>query len=137
MTTKETPVGLSDAYRGVKANRNGGEFCTAKHDKLQAQIIASNWRWRGSGTMIAFVDLLLPSGLKLIGCTYHVQGLSRWVLLPGRPKLDDNNRARVSLKTGKPSYSACVVIEDWQTRERFKEQALKAIDVLLGKDGEE
>ncbi len=57
-------------------------------------------------TLKALVDIELPSGLVLCGCSYHVREASEWVGLPGAPVVKDGQLARD--ERGKVQYRRCV-----------------------------
>jgi hypothetical protein len=95
------------------------------------RMIASNWRSCRQNTLRGFFDLAMPSGLKLIGCTLHESGDSRWVGMPARPQITTDGRVLTAPKTGKPSYSKVIDFDSRSTRDRFVARALAAIDRLL------
>jgi hypothetical protein len=94
-------------------------------------IRASGRRSLSSATLQGFFNLRMPSGLCLNDLTLHQQGDKRWVGLPGKPQLDAEGRQRIG-DNGKELYTPVVEIPDRRTRDRFSEQALAAIDRMLG-----
>jgi hypothetical protein len=91
---------------------------------------AADWRPHLSGTLQGFFDLQLPSGLTIHDCMLHDRGDRRWIGLPGKPQIEDG-RHRLDPKTGKPAYTPVVEVAR-AASDRFQEQALAAIDRLLG-----
>lgn len=111
---------------------SSGTSAHARDASTAVTIRALNWRPHEQNTLRAFVDLRLLSGLTLRDCTYHSRGEARWVGFAARPQLDHEGRILRAPRTGKPSYSAVVTIDDREARERFQREALAAIDELLG-----
>jgi len=66
----------------------------------------------------------------LHGCTLHESGQSRWIGLPGTPQLDADGRQRCDV-VGKKLWSPVVAIPDQEVRQRFRLEALAAVDRLL------
>jgi hypothetical protein len=97
---------------------------------MTAEFRASGWRTLLSGTLQGFITLTLPSGLVLNDCTLHQKGNRRWIGLPGKPKLEDG-RHRIDPATGKRLYTPVVEIPARAVRDKFRAQALAAVDRLL------
>jgi hypothetical protein len=95
---------------------------------------ASAWRPVLSGTLQGFFTLRLGSGLVLNDCTLHQKGNRRWIELPAKPQLEDG-RHRRDPETGRGLYVAVVEIPDREVRDKFNEQALAAVDRMLGTGG--
>ncbi len=68
-----------------------------------------------------FLDLECPSGMVLIGCTFHVKGDSRWIGMPAREYMKGTEKA----------WQAMVEIPDKDRRDRFNAEACAAIDRFL------
>ena len=100
---------------------------------MAGQMVVSEYRRHQSGTLCAFFNLTLTSGLRLNGCSLHRQNDKRWIGLPGRPVLAADGRQLVSPKTQKPVWSPAVEIKDPTIRAKFQLAALDAVDKLLGK----
>src|SRR5947209_10991057 len=87
-----------------------------------ARFAVIEWQDRQKGESLqAFITLLLPSGMALYECTYHVRADgSRWVGLP----------ARSYTKAGetKPSWFRLVDFPSRDTARRFQIEALAAVD---------
>jgi hypothetical protein len=75
--------------------------------------------------------LLLASGIRINDLALHERDGERWVSLPAKPQLDGEGRARTDL-AGKRMYTPCVEIPSSEVRSKFREQALQALDRLLG-----
>jgi hypothetical protein len=71
---------------------------------------------------VGFVDVQLPSGLVVRGLTIHRKGERRWIGLPARSYESDS---------GSVSWAPVIEIPDRQTRERFEESILAALDKQL------
>jgi hypothetical protein len=84
---------------------------------------------RASGSMIAFVDLLMDSGLVLLSCTFHTANGKRWVNPPGRPQLD--SAKKLIIENGKIAYAPVIDFADKSLRFKWSAQAVKAIDEYL------
>jgi len=87
------------------------------------KIKCENFRAMEKNTLRGFADLVLPSGLKIIGATLHEKNGSRWVGMPGRPYTKED---------GKQSWANIIDFVDRPTKDRFTAQALEAIDEFLG-----
>jgi hypothetical protein len=102
---------------------------------LGRPMIASGWRACERGALRGFVDLQMPSGLLLHGCTLMQLGERRWIGLPARPQLHRDGSPVVDPKTHKPAWAPTVEIRDRAVRVRFQQAALAAIDRLLAEGG--
>jgi hypothetical protein len=100
-----------------------------KNQALRA-FHASGWRPHLSDSLQGFVDLHQPSGLVIHDCTLHQKSEKHWVLLPGKPQIEDGRR-RIDPATGDALYTPVVEIPDRATREGFTAEALAAVDRLL------
>jgi hypothetical protein len=96
---------------------------------------ASNWRPMDRNTLKGFLDITLPSGVRINDCTVHQKNEKRWVGLPARPQTNKDGTPRLDPKTGKQAWSASVEIPDPARRARFQRAALDAVDVLLAGEG--
>lgn len=94
----------------------------------------SNWRRLIKNTMQGLFDLELDSGMRLHDCVLHQKGDARWIALPARPALTKNGRVLLSPKDNRPVYSCCIDIPDRERRARFQEQALAAVERLIGRE---
>src|SRR5262249_39001442 len=106
------------------------ENSAAAHCGQLGGIRASDFKPMERNTLRGFVTLHLPSGLVLRDCTYHRQGESEWIGLPGKPQLDAEGRHRRDHDTNKALYSPVVEIPDRRARERFQAAALGAVHAL-------
>jgi hypothetical protein len=95
---------------------------------------ATDWRPHPAGTLRGFFSLLLASGIRINDLALHERDGERWVSLPAKPQLDGEGRVRVDLG-GKRQYQPVVEIPSSEVRARFREQALDALDRLLGQAG--
>jgi hypothetical protein len=103
---------------------------------MSAPFIASDGRAVEKNAPRGFFALKLPSGIKINECSYHEEANgTRWVGLPGRPQLDTEGKHRTDPTTGRKLYVPIVEIVGAESRRRFKEAALDAVDRLLGKGG--
>src|SRR5262249_20971778 len=74
---------------------------------------------RGAG---GFLDIMLPAtGLKIIGCTFHEKGNSRWVSLPGRPYQEN----------GESKCANILDIPDKEARTAFQKAAQGVFLIVL------
>jgi hypothetical protein len=85
-------------------------------------MIASEWREHTKNTLRGFFTLTLPSGIAIHGCQLHEKNGRRWVGLPARPYQKD----------GKTEYARILEFNSAGTHAVFQEQALAAVDALLG-----
>jgi hypothetical protein len=93
-------------------------------------MVASNWRPVEKNTLKGFFTLRLASGLVINGCSLHEKNVQHWVGLPGAPQLDASGQHRTDL-AGKKLYSPAVEITGKTARERFRAEALGAVDRML------
>src|SRR6516164_2140102 len=96
-----------------------------------AVMVAADWRPITKGTLRGFFILRLASRLTLRECALHEKAAARWIALPGRAQIDPDGKQRINPATGKRLYIPVVEITDKEARERFRSQALAAIDRLL------
>lgn len=82
------------------------------------------------GSLLGFVDLEMPSGLILRGCTFHQSHDKLWCSPPGRPQLDADRKLMVD-EAGKIVYAAVVDFADKAIRARWSTEAVAAIDEYL------
>ena len=95
---------------------------TASSPAGQVRVIeASNWQPFSKNTLQGFVDLLLPSGLRIHGCLLHEKNGERWISFPGKPYSDqDGNR----------QWGTLLEFPDKTRLQDFQRQALAAVDRL-------
>jgi hypothetical protein len=86
-------------------------------------ITILSWRACARNTLLGFADVRLSSGIVIRGLTVHQKGERRWIGLPARPYETDS---------GSTSWAPVVEIPDRETRERFEELVLAALDQHLG-----
>jgi len=49
-------------------------------------------------TLLGFIDICLPTGMEIYGCTYHKKGNQEWVNLPQKEYTDpDGNKKYMSI----------------------------------------
>jgi hypothetical protein len=78
-----------------------------------------------SGILRGFCEIAL-AGMKLHGCTVHVQGTSAWVNSPGKPVVDTvGNVARE--QNGKLAYAAVISFRNSAIRRRFSDAILACL----------
>jgi hypothetical protein len=106
----------------------------ARATEAEMTITALDWRLIERNTLRGFLTLTLhPSGLVLRECSLHQKDNRRWLGLPGKPQLDSEGRHRMDASTGKALCTAVVEIAGKSERERFQQEALAAVDKLLGR----
>jgi hypothetical protein len=81
------------------------------------EILIENWKPFEKKTLRGFLDLLLPSGLILRGCTYHIED--------GLPARQYRN------SDGADTRTPVVEILDKTARTRFQAAALESLDKFL------
>jgi hypothetical protein len=86
------------------------------------EILIENWKPFEKKTLRGFLDLLLPSGLMLRGCTYHVKDGARWIGLPARQYRNSD---------GADTWTPVVEILNKAARQRFQAAACEARDKFL------
>jgi DNA-binding cell septation regulator SpoVG len=94
--------------------------------------------WRrveSTSSLRGFFTLRLPSGLVIHDLSLHEREGSRWVQLPGKPLIGRDGRQLTTPKTGRLAWDVVVEIPDSKTRAKFQDEALRAIDRLLGEGG--
>jgi hypothetical protein len=91
-------------------------FLSARLHTTKPAARASNLKRFEKNTLRAFVDIELPCGLILRGCTLHFHE-RWWVGFPARPYQDQN---------GKGSWARIVDFSSKAARDRFQEIALEA-----------
>jgi hypothetical protein len=106
---------------------------TPRPDHVRAPMIASNFRVVEKNTLLGFFTLAFPSGQVLHEYALDQKGTQRWISLPVKPVLDADGRQRRDAN-GKRRYTPVVEIPDKIKRERFQQEALAAVDRLLGKE---
>ncbi len=97
------------------------------------KFVAVDYRAQAQGTRKGFVDIEMPSGMKIRGCTWHESDGKEWVGLPGTPHLDRNKQPILNA-AGKIQYTPVVELTTPKAREHWQMAALDAIHGLLGRD---
>lgn len=92
------------------------------------------WKKLERGSLMGFADLMMDSGLVLLGCTLHAMNGKRWCSPPGRPQLSPE-RALMYDDAGKLLYAPVIEFVDKKIRYRWSDEAVKAIEAYL--DGKE
>jgi hypothetical protein len=114
------------------ALRRAAALCEPKKPRPQLpnqsarRIVALKFQKRQKGTLQGFVDLELPSGLRLLDCTVHARNDKHWVFLPGRPTLDKNYELRKD-PNGRILYAPLGTWRDKETSEKFSRLAVEAL----------
>jgi hypothetical protein len=85
-------------------------------------ITISNPKPLIKNTLRGFFDVTLDSGLKINGCTLHVNGDARWVGLPAREWAKGD---------GSKSWTPIVEIPDRDARDKFTAMVLPAAERAL------
>ena len=67
-----------------------------------------------------FLDLELPSGLQLLGCTLMTSSGRAWIGLPAKPLLNSDGTPKRD-PNGKPAYAPIVAWRDRDLANRFNE----------------
>ena len=81
------------------------------------------------GSLQGFADLMMDSGLVLLGCTLHEMNNKRWVNPPSRPALTAERT--LLYEGGKLVYVPVVEFIDSTTRFHWSRQAVEAVDRFL------
>jgi hypothetical protein len=83
----------------------------------------SNWKPCPKRSLVGFFSIELPSGLVLHECSYHRKTADdRWVGLA----------ARKYEKNGEVGYAPLVEFSSRESKRKFQEQAMAALDAFLG-----
>ena len=90
--------------------------------KPPSAIAIENWTPFQKNTLQGFLDLALPSGIIIRGCTYHVKNEARWISLPSR---------QYAKEDGTNSWTPIVEIRAGEPRKRFQAAALEALAKFL------
>jgi hypothetical protein len=85
-------------------------------------ITITGWRAYEKNTLKGFFSVQLASGLILRDLTLHVRGGARWVGMPAREWTDH---------AGVRQFAAIVEFKDRTTANRFRDEALAALDAYL------
>jgi hypothetical protein len=94
---------------------------------------ATDWRPITKDTRRGFFTLRLVSGLTIQECVLHEKAARRWIALPGRAQIDPDGKQR----NGQAVYVTILEITNRDCREAFQQQALAAVDRLLGETAAE
>jgi hypothetical protein len=86
-------------------------------------ITISNPKPLTKNTLRGFFDVTLDSGLKINGCTLHVNGDARWVGLPAREWAKGD---------GSKSWTPMVELPDRGARDRFNAAVVPLATKALG-----
>jgi DNA-binding cell septation regulator SpoVG len=89
---------------------------------------ATDWKAVEKGALKGFFSLMLPSGLIIKECKLFDKGEGRWIGFPSRSY--QNNQ-------GETKYSDFIAFDGPDTKQRFTEAGLAALDEVLGKKGVE
>lgn len=79
----------------------------------------SNWRPRESGSLRGFFSIVLPSGMIIHDCALFEKSVRRWINLPTR---------HYESQGGERKFAAIITFADRDAEDRFRLQALDAID---------
>lgn len=91
-----------------------------KQQPVSAGIVVAEWTpYQKGESLQGFIDLQLPSGMVLHGCSLHRRGDAKWIGLPGK---------QFETTDGTKSWVRVISFVDRPTYERFQKSALKAID---------
>jgi hypothetical protein len=98
---------------------------------------ATDLRRHEKKTLRGFFNLKLSNGLTLLDCSWHCQGDSEWIGLPGKPHLDRDGKQRRDAITQKPMYLPVIQFEDKAIRDKFTAAALAALhEIVTPKDSD-
>jgi hypothetical protein len=92
---------------------------------MSAPIRVSDWRAIPSGALRGFVDVHLPSGMTLHGCTVFRKDDRVWIGPPAKPLLNRDGTARRDAN-GKTVYEATVSFADRKTQDRWSDLVVGA-----------
>ena len=70
-------------------------------------------------TLRGFCTIVLPSGMAIHSCTLHEKDGKRWISFPAE---------KFTNKDGEVSYKRLIEFADRATADKFRDQALEAID---------
>jgi len=80
-------------------------------------------------TLQGFADISLASGMIIRDVSIHESHGKRWAATPSKPLIDSERRQVI--KAGKPAYVPVVEFVDADTRRRWSDQVLAAVDLFL------
>ena len=110
----------SVANRAAAANTSGARTTNGAQPATEVEVL--DFKSYEKNTLRGFLDIMLPAiGMKIIGCTLHEKGESRWIGLPGRP-YEEN---------GEKKWAAILDFTDKDARAAFQKAALAAVDAYL------
>jgi len=84
-------------------------------------IKAFDFKPCAKNTLLGWVNLQMPSGMRIRDCSIHKKGDSIWVGLPARKYTKDD---------GTEGWAALVEFADADSRRRFQYQAVAAVEDL-------
>jgi hypothetical protein len=115
-------TGYAGARDGLKAPAMQHNDATVSQRRTQLLAFTPH----SSGSLIGFADFELPSGLRMLGCTVHVQGPRCWIKPPGKPKIDKDGRAAREMDAKRIAYTACIGFRD-AIRRRWSDAILACL----------
>ena len=82
-----------------------------------------NWRPYAKKTLLGFLEIELPSGLRVRDMTLHQKEDRKWISYPAKAYIADD---------GTTKYKNIIFFEDKETHGQFQRQVLAAIDAYIG-----
>ena|SRR5690242_21913750 len=86
------------------------------------RFIATDWKPLVKDSLRGFFTIVTPSGLKIKHAMLHERDGQRWIGLPGKP---------FTKADGSISYANIIDFDSRETKQRFQDAALCAVDELL------
>jgi len=83
-----------------------------------ATFVVSNWKEFEKGALRGFLDIELPSGMILRGCSLVQKDGRRWIGTPSKP-------------VGEGKYQQVVEFVSKEVRDKFSAAALESLDNYL------
>ena len=93
-------------------------------DKAGSTVfVVSNWKPFEKNALRGFFTLTLPSGLVIHNCSLFQKGEGRWIGMPSN---------KFTTKEGTTSYTPIVEFVSREVADKFRDQALEALDLIIG-----
>ena len=100
----------------------------ASHAAPRSSLRIVNPRVIQGGQLVGAFDVVMPSGLILVGCKLFRSSGTVWVKPPDAPRVDREGRAALK-PDGKRIYDETIAFTSSEHRDRWREQVLAALAV--------
>lgn len=90
-------------------------------------VTLAGWKPLRKGSLLRFATVRLGRSLTVHDVPVLSSGGRRWAALPGKPQIDGDGRVRTG-DNGKALYTPVLEWCDKQTRERFSQAVIDAIE---------